>query len=259
MNDPSCPECRLVAGAATARGVSALRLGLFVVHPKLETPPVPGWMIVAPARHVEQWDELHARELAELGPLVARVAAALRAETATAKVYVSVFAEVLPHLHVHVVAGPPDLAPEKCFPRVFLEAPAQAPAREGPDGDADLARRIHARLGTGSAEGSPWTAVLLSGLLWPGAGQFRNGEWGKGLLFALGGAVVFGRFAWRVAVEALGAMLEAPAPMDLAQMFQLAEEIQARNAPELSVLTFFLLLFWAASVFDAWRGARRAR
>ena len=255
MSDPPCPECRLVAGAATARGVPALRLGLFVVHPRPEPPPVPGWMIVAPARHVEQWDELHARELAELGPLVARVASALRAETATVKVYVSVFAEVLPHLHVHVVARPPDLAPEKRCPRVFLEAPA----REDPDGDALLARRIHARLGKGSAEDSPWTAVLLSGLLWPGAGQLRNGEWGKGLLLALGGAVVFGRFAWRVAEEALGAMLEAPAPMDLSQMVQLAEEIRARNAPEFSVLTFFLLLFWAGSVFDAWRVARRAR
>lgn len=255
MNDPSCPECRLVLGTATARGVPALRLGLFVVHPRPEMPPVPGWMVVAPVRHVEQWDELHARELAELGPLVARVAAALRAETATAKVYVNVFSEVLPHLHVHVIARPPDLAPEKRGAQVFLEAPA----REGSDGDAVLARRIQARLGKGSAEGSPWTAVLLSGLLWPGAGQLRNGEWGKGLLFALGGALVFARFAWRVAVEALGAMLEAPAPMDLPQMIRLAEEIRARNAPELGVLTFFLVLLWTASVFDAWRTARRAR
>jgi diadenosine tetraphosphate (Ap4A) HIT family hydrolase len=255
VKDPSCPECRLVLGTATARGLPALRLGQFVVHPRPETPPVPGWMIVAPARHVEQWDELDARELAELGPLVARVAVALRAETATAKVYVSVFAEVLPHLHVHVVARPPDLAPEKRGAQVFLEAHA----REGSDSDALLARRIHARLGERSVEGSPWTAVLLSGLLWPGAGQIRNGEWGKGLLFALGGALVFGRFAWRVAVAALGAMIEAPAPMDLPQMIRLAEQIRSRNAPELGVLTFFLVLVWTASVFDAWGTARRAR
>lgn len=256
MNDPSCPECRVVSGTATARGVPALRLGPFVVHPRLEAPPVPGWMVVAPARHVEQWDDLDPGELAELGPLVARVAAALRTETATAKVYVSVFAEVLPHLHLHVVARPPDLAPERRGPRVFLEAASG----EGTDGaEAALARRIHARLVTASAQRSPWTAVLLSGLLWPGAGQFRNGEWGKGLLFALGGAVVFARFAWRVAVESLGAMLAAPEPMDLPQMLQLAEEIRARNAPEFSLMTLFLVLFWVASVFDAWRVARRAR
>ena len=79
MTPADCPECRVASGGASARGLPALRVGSFVVHPKLEAPAVPGWLVVAPVRHVEQWDSLDAAELRELGPLVARVSGALRA------------------------------------------------------------------------------------------------------------------------------------------------------------------------------------
>src|SRR5262249_8756761 len=69
------------------------------------------------------------------------VAAALRAETPCEKVYVSVFAEVVPHLHVHVIARPPGLAPEARGAGVFLAEPTAHPAEV----DA-LARRVIFRL-----------------------------------------------------------------------------------------------------------------
>ncbi len=229
----------------------SLRLGRFAVHPKLEPPPVPGWLVVAPRRHVEQWDELDARELAELGPLVSRVATALRACTPTAKVYVSVFAEMLPHFHVHVVARPPELAAEERGARLFLSEGRVRDA-EG----AELFRRVSARLGA-APNRSPWPSVLLSGLLWPGAGQLRNGERLKGILFGLASLAMLARFAWRVLADATAVVLEARAPLGLLEMWDLAEEIRRRNAVELGGLSTLLLILWGLSVLDAWRGATR--
>jgi diadenosine tetraphosphate (Ap4A) HIT family hydrolase len=230
------------------------RVGAFIVHPRFEAAPVPGWFVVSPTRHVEQWDALSEDELREVGPLVAQVTAALRAETPTAKVYVSVFAEVLPHLHVHVIARPPDLPAEKRGARLFL---AEGALPE-PERDA-LARRVLARISAaGRTPPSPWTPALLSGLLWPGAGQLKNRRYLKAAVFGLASLGVLLRIAWRVAQDSVEALLAAPAPPDLFAMWALAEEVRARNAPEFSVLTLLLVALWAASVFDAWRdGAPR--
>ena len=97
-----CPECAIVQGAAPG-GAPVLRRGPFVIHARPEPSPVPGWLVVAPVRHVEQVDALVPDEQRALGPLLAEVAAALRAETPCEKVYLSAFAEVLPHLHLHVI------------------------------------------------------------------------------------------------------------------------------------------------------------
>jgi diadenosine tetraphosphate (Ap4A) HIT family hydrolase len=98
--------------------------GELVVHPRAEDAAVPGWFIIAPARHVEQWDELSPREQQELGPLIGRVMEALRAETQAEKIYVSVFAELVAHLHVHLIARTADVPPESRGPRIFLAAGA---------------------------------------------------------------------------------------------------------------------------------------
>ena len=120
----ACPECEIAARRAEVRGMRAIARGAFVVHPKAEEPAVPGWWVVAPARHVEQVDALTPDEQSSLGPLVAEVSAALRAATPTAKIYVSIYAEVLAHLHVHVIARPPDLPAEDRGARIFLRAGA---------------------------------------------------------------------------------------------------------------------------------------
>ncbi len=45
---------------------------------------------------------------------------------------------------------------------------------------------------------SPFAAGLLSGLLWPGAGQFYNKQHRKGLALALAALVLTGYFLWRL-------------------------------------------------------------
>jgi hypothetical protein len=123
--------------------------------------------------------------------------------------------------------------------------------------DADSAalfRRVSARL-TASSPRSPWPAVLLSGLVWPGAGQIKNGERLKGLVFGLASLALLAIFAWRVASDATSVLLQAQGPMGPLEMVSLAEEIRGRNSGELGVITILLMLLWGASVFDAWRGA----
>ena len=161
---------------------------------------------------------------------------------------------MLPHFHIHVVARPPDLPAEQRGPRLFLAEGAL----EGPESMA-LARRVYALLG-GTAQApkpaSHWTPALLSGLLWPGAGQLKNRQWVKGLAFSLLSVLVLVRIAGRVAAEAVDALLAAPAPLDFLQMWALAEEIRRRNSAELGGLTFVLLALWVASIYDAWRDAK---
>lgn len=106
---------------------------------------MPGWFVVAPARHVEQIDALTPGELEQLGPLIAETSAALRAETPCARVYVCVFAEQLPHLHVHVIARPPDLPEDERGPGVF-----QAQGARDADPDLSVARQVLARLTAGT-------------------------------------------------------------------------------------------------------------
>lgn len=135
-----CAECAIVKGGILPRGKPALSRGVFVVHPRAEDAAVPGWMIIAPVRHVEQWDDLSPREQTELGTLIGVVTEALRAETDAEKIYVNVFAEVLAHLHVHVIARTAEVPAELRGPRIFLSAGAD------PEAADDIGERVMARL-----------------------------------------------------------------------------------------------------------------
>jgi diadenosine tetraphosphate (Ap4A) HIT family hydrolase len=232
--------------------------GPFVVHPLPEGGAVPGWFVVAPLRHVEQVDALSTAELSALGPLLADLAAVLRAETGAAKVYLSVFAEVVPHLHVHVVARPNDLPPAERGARLFL-AEGRAP-----DGEVqDLARRVFARLGgggarSGSVSPSPWAAAMLSAFVCPGLGQLRNREYKKGLALI---AVTLVAAAWlvlRIVAEVLVRLPEDPAALSGPfEIWSLAEEVRAANAGAFGGLTLLFVVLWVYSTWDAYRGAGR--
>jgi diadenosine tetraphosphate (Ap4A) HIT family hydrolase len=241
-----------VRAGATPLGAPVLRRGPFVVHAAPEPFPVPGWLFVAPARHVEQVDALHAGERAALGPLVAEVAAALRAETPCEKVYVSVFAEVLHHCHVHVVARPPDLPATERGPRLFVSERRANPAEA-----LEVARRVHARLGA-SGSSRRVSPLLLSGLVWPGLGQLASGHLGKGLLIVAGTLAAFGWLFVRVAGEALRRLPTDPADFDLGQIFEMAAAISRDNSAFFTGITTALVGLWALAVADAWRDRRRA-
>jgi diadenosine tetraphosphate (Ap4A) HIT family hydrolase len=117
-----CLEC---AGQSKSDAVLTV-IGTFCVHGKLEIPPVPGWIVIAPRTHITQYDELPIAAQDELGALIGRVSQALRAATPTEKIYVCVFAEQVEHLHVHVIARPPGYAIKG--PAIFSAPPGDKQA-----------------------------------------------------------------------------------------------------------------------------------
>jgi diadenosine tetraphosphate (Ap4A) HIT family hydrolase len=82
---------------------------------------LPGWLVMAPRRHVTALDELDDAELAELGLLQGRVSAALRRVVGCEKTYSVLFAEAegFAHLHVHLIPRMPDQPADRRGPAVF--------------------------------------------------------------------------------------------------------------------------------------------
>ncbi|MBK5223358.1 MAG: HIT domain-containing protein [Acidimicrobiia bacterium] len=82
---------------------------------------IEGWLVLVARRHVTAVADLTADEALELGPMIRWVSLALAEVTGCEKTYVVQFAEhpEHPHVHVHVIARPPDLAPELQGPGIF--------------------------------------------------------------------------------------------------------------------------------------------
>ncbi|MFJ6571144.1 hypothetical protein ACIQNU_27395 [Streptomyces sp. NPDC091292] len=67
--------------------------------------PAPGWVAVQTLRHTEGLADLDEAEAGELGPLLARLSAAVTRVTASQRVYTYSLGEGSPH--THVLLGPP--------------------------------------------------------------------------------------------------------------------------------------------------------
>lgn len=122
---PGCAECEVAAGRrAPGGGVVRLPPGL-LVHAVLGASPLAGWVVVAPARHVEHVGDLEAEEMAALAEAARRLAGWQRELLGATKSYVALFAEVVPHLHFHVVPRYPGTAPSLRGPRAFQASAAE--------------------------------------------------------------------------------------------------------------------------------------
>lgn len=63
---------------------------------------IPGFSHLEPKRHIPFLPDLDGAEAAGLGPVLARCTAALKAGTGADKVYVYVFGDRVPHLHLNL-------------------------------------------------------------------------------------------------------------------------------------------------------------
>ncbi len=63
---------------------------------------VMGFSYLEPKRHIPHITDLDGEEASTLGPLLARVTRILRDETGAEVVYLYVFGEGIPHLHIHL-------------------------------------------------------------------------------------------------------------------------------------------------------------
>ena len=63
---------------------------------------LPGYLVVAPTRHVEHAGELHDSELGDLARLQSHATREILKIPGVRKIYTLSFGEVLPHLHIHL-------------------------------------------------------------------------------------------------------------------------------------------------------------
>ncbi len=118
-----CPECDVIAGLRKPPGGEIASDDAFVVHAVLGASPLAGWTVIVPRRHVESIEELSESEQNTMMRWGARVTAAQRTILGSAKSYLALFAEVVPHVHLHVVPRYADTPDALRGARVFL-APA---------------------------------------------------------------------------------------------------------------------------------------
>jgi diadenosine tetraphosphate (Ap4A) HIT family hydrolase len=110
---------------------------------------LPGWLVLVPRRHITSIGELTEAEAQALGTWQVRLSMALHQVLRCEKTYVAQFAEAegFAHVHFHVVARPPDLAPELRGPRIFqMLGPVDRP-QVGEQRMDEIARELAALLG----------------------------------------------------------------------------------------------------------------
>lgn len=104
-----CVICRGRDGDGELGRVQAWEDDLWRLTVSLEAPVV-GFSYLEPKRHIPHVTDLDGDEATTLGPVLARITRALVEETGAELVYVNVFGERVPHLHVNLAphrAGDP--------------------------------------------------------------------------------------------------------------------------------------------------------
>jgi len=111
-----------------------------------------------------------------------------------------------------------------------------------------------------AATPEPWRPVLLSGLVFPGLGQWTCGHRWRALAFGGSSVALLVVVARRVMQETQRLMPEDPALiLDPALPFRLAAEIHRENASFFFWATAWIVAIWLASMADAWICGRAPR
>jgi hypothetical protein len=101
---------------------------------------------------------------------------------------------------------------------------------------------------------------LLSGLLWPGAGQIHNRDYGKGALLIGATLIAAVGLIARLVREVLRGLPEDTTAFDPLSILAMVEDIQRRNAGFFLGFTLVLTALWVYGIVDAyWRGPRPQR
>jgi hypothetical protein len=103
---------------------------------------------------------------------------------------------------------------------------------------------------------SPWIAALLSALAWPGAGQFYNKDFKKGLVLTALTALLGMSLLIGVGGAVLHALPADGSPFDPERIRAVKEAIMTANPRLYGSYSLLLTLTWFFSVVDAFLGAR---
>ncbi|WP_284735477.1 HIT family protein [Dongia deserti] len=101
MTIPECPMCRSVAADQELERVQVWEDRLWRLTVSLAS-EVPGFAYLEPKRHIRFITDLDGAEAATFGAVMARCTRALKEATDTDIVYVYIFGDGVPHLHVHL-------------------------------------------------------------------------------------------------------------------------------------------------------------
>jgi diadenosine tetraphosphate (Ap4A) HIT family hydrolase len=120
---PACQTCELLQRRDRGEAPpwdSILRTGHWDLIHSYDSSLL-GWLVLILRRHVESVADLTDAEASALGHLARDVSRALQHALGCPKTYVVQFAEARehPHVHVHVIARPPDLPDEARGPGIF--------------------------------------------------------------------------------------------------------------------------------------------
>ena len=115
----ACTACRVNRGELHPPGGVIYDDSHWRVEHMLAPAVLPGWLIVKPVRHVESLGELTPVESAALGPLLARVTAALERVTGTERVYSVLLAEAVRHVHFHLIPRRASIPESSRGPAIF--------------------------------------------------------------------------------------------------------------------------------------------
>jgi diadenosine tetraphosphate (Ap4A) HIT family hydrolase len=110
----TCLACDVTAHRIEPPGGTILDERGWLLEHALSPVPLKGWLILKPRRHVEHLGELNGDEAAALGPLIAKVSAAMTAALHPDRIYLTSFGEVVRHVHLYFVpryAGMPPIGP----------------------------------------------------------------------------------------------------------------------------------------------------
>ena len=110
---------------------------------------LPGWLVLVPRRRITSVSGLTEAAARALGTGPVRLSRALHQVPGCQQTYVARFAgeEGSAHVHVHVVARPPDLAGELRGPRIFQMPGAAGRPQIGEQKMDEIARELAAQLG----------------------------------------------------------------------------------------------------------------
>lgn len=101
VDQASCKACR--ANASDADASLVWRNDLWVLRHTKPPYAALGWMTLHSQRHAPAFTALTERELADLGPVIARISTAIIKATGALRVYVATMTETTPHFHAHLI------------------------------------------------------------------------------------------------------------------------------------------------------------
>ena len=102
MTTSECPMCRAAAADEELERVEVWQDSHWRLTVSLSS-EVAGFAYLEPKRHIRYITELDGPEAATFGPALARSTDALKDATGAEVVYVYIFGDGVPHLHVHIV------------------------------------------------------------------------------------------------------------------------------------------------------------